>query len=139
LTSFRFITLEIKENDKKNFEFYKKISDKWLLSFLQLSDSLSQEKYIFPKQIKSSYNITIAELKSLRDYIIDNTKLKSNFETHFDGLEYNQTIKTYTDENFVKELLEKINKAECDKLFNSIINKVETLRNEIELEFEKMK
>lgn len=139
LTSFKFITIQISANDKQDFDFYKKISDKWLFSFLQLTNTLSQEKYILPKDIKASYTNTINELNLLRNYLIENTKLKNNFETHFDGLEYNQVIKTYADENYTRDLLEKIQKVESNKLFNSVIDKIEVLRKEIELEFEKMK
>lgn len=139
LTSFKFITLQIKENDKKDFDFYKTISDKWLSSFIELTTTLSQEKYILPKKIKSSYTITINELNSLRDYLINNTKLKDNFETHFDGLEYKQLIKSYADEDYIRELQEKINNVKSEKLFSSLIKKIENLRHNIELEFEKMK
>lgn len=139
LTSFKFITIQISENDKQGFDFYKKISDKWILSFLQLANTLSQEKYILPKDIKASYTNTINELNLLRNYLIENTNLKNNFETHFDGLEYNQVIKTYADEDYTRELWEKIKKVESTKLFNSVIDKIEVLRNKIELEFEKMK
>lgn len=139
LTSFKFITIQISENDKQGFDFYKKISDKWILSFLQLANTLSQEKYILPKDIKASYTNTINELNLLRNYLIESTNLKNNFETHFDGLEYNQVIKTYADEDYTRELWEKIKKVESTKLFNSVIDKIEVLRNKIELEFEKMK
>ncbi len=138
LTSFKFITIQIKENDKKDFEFYKTISDKWLIIFLELSHTLSQEKYIFPKDIKTSYTNTIDELNSLHNYLIHNTKLKENFETHFDGLEYFQNLKPDVEQNYITELIDKMQKINKDDLFDSVIKKVEILRNKIELEFEKM-
>ncbi|WP_036786887.1 hypothetical protein [Polaribacter sp. Hel1_33_49] len=139
LTTFKFISIQIKENNKRGFDYYKKNSDKWLLCFFRLTSTLSQEKYILPKEIKKSYADTIKELNSLRDYLIDNTNLKDNFETHFDGLEYNQVIKPYADEDYIRELLGKIQNIKSDDLFKTVNEKVEILRNKIELEFEKMK
>ncbi|KGL61232.1 hypothetical protein PHEL49_2131 [Polaribacter sp. Hel1_33_49] len=109
------------------------------MCFFRLTSTLSQEKYILPKEIKKSYADTIKELNSLRDYLIDNTNLKDNFETHFDGLEYNQVIKPYADEDYIRELLGKIQNIKSDDLFKTVNEKVEILRNKIELEFEKMK
>lgn len=138
LTSFKFITIQIKENDKKDYDFYKSISDKWLMSFLELTNTLSQEKYIYPKEIKIAYTNTIDELKILQNYLIDNAKLKENFETHFDGLEYYQTLKNEVEQDNVIELMNKMQNNKNDNLFVSVIEKVEILRNKIESEFEKI-
>lgn len=138
LTSFKFITIQINDNDNKDFEFYKTISDKWLMSYFDLTNTLSHEKYIFPKSIKKSYSNTIEDLNILRNYIINNTKLKESFETHFNGMEFIENLKPHLEQDYIAELIDKTQKINKEDLFNSVTEKIEILRNKIELKFEKM-
>lgn len=108
------------------------------MSYLALTKTLSHEKYIFPKDIKKSYSNTIEDLNTLRNYIINNTKLKENYETHFNGIVLIKNLKPHAEQDYIAELIDKTQKINKEDLFNSVTEKVEILRNKIELEFEKM-
>ncbi len=119
------------EIDKSSPEKNQKITEDWGKAFNQVFGTFTKEKYILPKEIKSSFGLILQSLIKMNKYI----NLENNFSSLFATFQNGEVEFMGNDEDRtnISDELEKLKKED---LISKTIKDINELRGEIENYFE---
>lgn len=127
-------TMEKLEFKTKTPETYKKKSLEWLETYIHCTKQFSRERYIFPIKIRKKYDNILEDFNSLYEIIDKKQKIESLFYTNEVGDK--ELGGDYSD---LVELMDELNKFNVNGVFKKSIISINSLLNEIEGEFDKIK
>lgn len=127
-------TMEKLEFKNKTPEAYKKKSLEWLETYIHCTKQFSRERYIFPIKIRKKYDNILEDFNSLYEIIDKKQKIESLFYTNEVGDK--ELGGDYSD---LVELMDELNKFNVNGVFKKSIISINSLLNEIEGEFDKIK